>query len=230
MSPRRAHLSHCVPRSPLRGRGARTPRPRMQCSMRRRHVPSRVRPLYNPEVEVNADDEGPDRTLTMEMSMPIDLSGKRAARSDVARATLDVTTAAAQLRRRDFAKGWVTARASRVTADRRVTLGNQRVALLDRFAELAERAIPSRRRLPAGPRLGIARARRGRRRPGVAARRACRGRGGRAPSRRRRERAATVTRTGRGAAVGRGRPRRTWRRCQSGCWRSRRPRQAAPRS
>ena len=97
------------------------------------------RPLYNPEVEVSADDEGPDRTLTMEMSMPIDLSGKRAARSDVARATLDVTTAAAQLRRRDFAQGWVTAWASRVTADRRVTLGNQRVALLDRFAELAER-------------------------------------------------------------------------------------------
>ena len=102
-------------------------------------VDAASRPLYNPEVEVNADDEGPDRTLTMEMSMPIDLSGKRAARSDVARATLDATTAAAQLRRRDFAQGWVTAWASRVTADRRVSLGAQRVELLDRFADLAER-------------------------------------------------------------------------------------------
>lgn len=98
-------------------------------------------PLYNPELEVNADDEGPDRTLTTELSMPLDLSGKRQARSSEARATLDAATAEARLRRRDFAQAWLVAWAETTAANRRVELGARRVALLERFADLAERQL-----------------------------------------------------------------------------------------
>ena len=40
------------------------------------------RPLYNPELQFSADDEGADRTTTAGVSLALDLSGKRRARRD----------------------------------------------------------------------------------------------------------------------------------------------------
>jgi cobalt-zinc-cadmium efflux system outer membrane protein len=96
-------------------------------------------PLYNPELEFNADDEGPDRSATAGIGLTLDLSGKRRARSDVAGADLDAATATARLRRRDFAQTWLDAWATVGAAERRVALGTQRAALLARAADLAVR-------------------------------------------------------------------------------------------
>jgi cobalt-zinc-cadmium efflux system outer membrane protein len=98
-----------------------------------------TQPLYNPEVEVNADDEGPDRTVTAGIGLTLDLSGKRKARATAAGAELDTTTAEARLRRRDFAQAWLAAWAATTAAERRVSLGSRRLALITHFAELAER-------------------------------------------------------------------------------------------
>ena len=96
-------------------------------------------PLYNPELEINADDEGPDRSATAGIGLTLDLSGKRRARTAVAQADFDTATAAAQLRRRAFAQSWLGAWSSTSAAERRVALGERRTHLLVRAAELAER-------------------------------------------------------------------------------------------
>ncbi len=96
-------------------------------------------PLYNPEFELNADDEGPDRFARAGLGLTLDLSGKRRARSAVGRADLDAATAAASLQRRDFAQAWLDAWVALRAADRRVALGNQRTDLLGRAADLAVR-------------------------------------------------------------------------------------------
>jgi cobalt-zinc-cadmium efflux system outer membrane protein len=96
-------------------------------------------PLYNPELEVNADDEGPDRSATGSLGLTLDLSGKRRARSAVGRADLDAATASALLQRRDFAQSWLEAWAALRAADRKVALGNERVDLLARAGDLAVR-------------------------------------------------------------------------------------------
>jgi cobalt-zinc-cadmium efflux system outer membrane protein len=98
-----------------------------------------AQPLYNPEFEVNADDEGPDRTVTAGIGLTLDLSGKRKARATAAGAELDTATAEARLRRRDFAQAWLDAWAATTAAERRVSLGSQRLALITHFAELADR-------------------------------------------------------------------------------------------
>ena len=100
-----------------------------------------AQPLYNPEVEVNADDEGPDRTVTAGIGLTLDLSGKRKARSSAAAAQLDTVTAEARLRRRDFAQAWLNAWAAKTAAEHRVSLASQRVALMTRFADLADRQL-----------------------------------------------------------------------------------------
>ncbi|MCM2311153.1 MAG: TolC family protein, partial [Steroidobacteraceae bacterium] len=98
-----------------------------------------AQPLYNPEFEVNADDEGPDRTVTAGIGLTLDLNGKRKARATAAWAQLDTATAEARLRRRDFAQAWLDAWAATTAAERRVSLGSQRLALITRFADLADR-------------------------------------------------------------------------------------------
>lgn len=98
-----------------------------------------AQPLYNPEFEVNADDEGPDRTVTAGIGLRLDLAGKRKARTTAALAQADTVTAEARLRRRDFAQAWLEAWIATTAAERRVALGSQRLALITRFVELADR-------------------------------------------------------------------------------------------
>ncbi len=97
------------------------------------------RPLYNPELELVSDKEGTDRTGTVGLSMAIDISGKRRARRDAGAAQLQFEEAQAQLRRRDFAASWLTGWATLQSAHQRSEVGNQRLVLMNRFADLAEK-------------------------------------------------------------------------------------------
>lgn len=97
------------------------------------------RPLYNPEIELAADDEGTDRTTTAGLSLTLDVSGKRRARTAMATAQLQVEQAEARLRRRDFAAAWLVGWADFQSAQQRVRQGEQRLALIARFSDLADK-------------------------------------------------------------------------------------------
>lgn len=96
-------------------------------------------PLYNPELELASDDEGPDRTSTAGLNLTLDLSGKRRVRRDAAEARVDQVTAEARQRRRDFAKRWFTGWAELQTANARVRTGERRLTLMTRFGDLAQK-------------------------------------------------------------------------------------------
>ena len=96
-------------------------------------------PLYNPEVDLDADREGVDRTTTAGLSLTLDLNGKRRVRTDAASARLDQITAQAQVRRRDFTRQWFSSWAALQTAQQRVRAGERRVELVTRFAGLADK-------------------------------------------------------------------------------------------
>ena len=96
-------------------------------------------PLYNPELELAVDDEGEERTTTAGVGWTLDVFGKRRARAALGQAKLTLAEAEAALRRTTFAQRWLQAWADRLAAAERVRVGEQRVALVERFAELAER-------------------------------------------------------------------------------------------
>ena len=96
-------------------------------------------PLYNPELELDGEDEGADRTATAGLNLTLDLSGKRRVRRDAAAARVDQATAEAKLRRRDFAKEWFASWADLQTAEQRVRTGERRLTLITRFASLADK-------------------------------------------------------------------------------------------
>jgi len=96
-------------------------------------------PLYNPELDLEGEDEGPDRTTTAGINLTLDLSGKRRVRRDAAAARVDQVTAEAKMRRRDFTRQWFASWADFQTAQQRVRTGERRLALVMRFAELADK-------------------------------------------------------------------------------------------
>jgi cobalt-zinc-cadmium efflux system outer membrane protein len=98
-----------------------------------------AQPLYNPELEVEFEDEGEERRTTAGVGWTLDLSGKRRARSALGQATLSLAEAEANQRRVQFALAWLQAWAERLAANERVRVGQQRVALVERFADLADR-------------------------------------------------------------------------------------------
>ncbi len=98
-------------------------------------------PIYNPELELAVDDEGADRSTTAGIGMTLDLHGKRRARSAAGDATLALAEAEAHWRRSTFAQAWLHAWADHQTAQHRVQLGAQRVGLVQRFADLAEKQL-----------------------------------------------------------------------------------------
>lgn len=110
-----------------------------QLAAARARLDAAGQPLYNPEVEFAVDDEGPDRTATAGANLTLDLSGKRRVRRDAAAARLDLAGSEVRLRRRDFARQWFSAWADLQTAQQRVRTGERRLALLTRFAGLAEK-------------------------------------------------------------------------------------------
>ena len=108
-----------------------------QLAAARARLDAAGQPLYNPEVELSADDEGPERTTTAGLNLTLDVSGKRRVRRDAAAARVDQATAEAKLRRRDFAKQWFASWAELQAAQQRVRTGERRLALVTRFATLA---------------------------------------------------------------------------------------------
>jgi cobalt-zinc-cadmium efflux system outer membrane protein len=99
------------------------------------------RPLYNPDLEVAYDDEGPEQTATAGIALTLDLSGKRRARTDAGQADLVLAEAEAALRRSGFAQQWLQAWTEHGIARERVRIGEERLALMQRFADLAERQL-----------------------------------------------------------------------------------------
>ena len=100
-----------------------------------------ARPLYNPDLELAYDDEGPEETAVAGMALTLDLSGKRRARTDAGQADLVLAEAEATLRRSQFAQHWLQAWTEHGIARDRVRIGEERLALMQRFAELAERQL-----------------------------------------------------------------------------------------
>lgn len=94
-------------------------------------------PLYNPEVELARSGEGADRTGSAGLALVLDIGGKRRARENAAAALLTLSEAEARRSRRDFARRWFDAWIDWRAAERRVRTGEQRVALMTRFADLA---------------------------------------------------------------------------------------------
>lgn len=99
------------------------------------------RPLYNPELEFDVDDEGQDLTATAGIGMTLDLFGKRRARAAAGAATFALAEAQAHLRRATFAQAWLHGWAELQAAQHRVQLGAQRVSLVQRFADLADKQL-----------------------------------------------------------------------------------------
>lgn len=110
-----------------------------QLAAARARLDAAGQPLYNPEIELSADDEGPDRTATGGVKLTLDLSGKRRARRDAASARVEQATAEARLNRRDFAEQWFVSWADLQTAQQRAHTGERRVTLVTRFAGLADK-------------------------------------------------------------------------------------------
>lgn len=100
-----------------------------------------AQPIYNPELEVDVEKEADERTATAGLALTLDLSGKRQARADLGRAELTLAEAEALLRRSTFAQQWLAAWADRAAANERVKVSEQRLALVRRFAEVAERQL-----------------------------------------------------------------------------------------
>ena len=110
-----------------------------QLAAARARLEAAGQPLYNPEVELASADEGSERTTTAGVNLILDLSGKRRVRRDAAAARVDLATAEARLRRRDFAKQWFAGWAELQTANARVRTGERRLALMTRFGDLAQK-------------------------------------------------------------------------------------------
>lgn len=110
-----------------------------QLAAARARLDAAGQPLYNPELELEGEDEGPDRTTTAGLNLTLDLSGKRRVRRDAAAARVDQATAEAKLRRRDFAKQWFASWAELQATQQRVRTGERRLALVTRFADLAQK-------------------------------------------------------------------------------------------
>lgn len=98
-------------------------------------------PLYNPELEFAVDDEADERTSTAGVALTLDWAGKRRARAALGDAEYTLAEAEAAQRRTAFALQWLQAWAERSSTLERVELGQQRLDLVARFADLAERQL-----------------------------------------------------------------------------------------
>lgn len=92
-----------------------------------------------PRAEVLLDREGPDRYCRRRGKSDSDLSGKRRFRHDAAEARVNQATAEARVIRREFTQQWFEGWADYLAATQRVEIGDRRLRLVARFADLAER-------------------------------------------------------------------------------------------
>ncbi len=99
-----------------------------------------AQPTYNPSISIEAENADVDRR-TGGVSLALDLSGKRRARTDLGQAQLRTSVAVFDGSRRDVAGRWLKAWASAALAARQSELGRHRVELMQRFDELANQRL-----------------------------------------------------------------------------------------
>ena len=97
-------------------------------------------PLYNPALALEAENADVDRR-TAQLSLTLDVSGKRRARATHGQAELRVAQAAYDLQRQSVAQQWLKAWSALSLATRQRELGQQRVALMQRFDDLAAQRL-----------------------------------------------------------------------------------------
>ncbi|MBS0570734.1 MAG: TolC family protein, partial [Proteobacteria bacterium] len=113
---------------------------RAQLAAARASARAAAQPVYNPELELAGENADVDRR-TLGLGLALDLSGKRGARAAQGEAELAAAQAAFDLQRRDVAARWLKAWSAATFADRELTLGERRVALMRRFDELAAKRL-----------------------------------------------------------------------------------------
>jgi cobalt-zinc-cadmium efflux system outer membrane protein len=101
---------------------------------------SATRPIYNPDLELTAENADVD-TRSIGLSQTIDWSGKRRARSDAAAAQVRAAQAERDQVRQRIALQWLSGFSAYRVACEQVDLGARRVAVLERFAALAQRRL-----------------------------------------------------------------------------------------
>ncbi len=99
-----------------------------------------AQPLYNPSLSLDAENADVNRR-TAGISLPLDLSGKRRARTSQGEADLLAAEASYNVRRRDVAARWLKAWSTAALAARQSELGRRRLALMQRFDDLAAQRL-----------------------------------------------------------------------------------------
>jgi cobalt-zinc-cadmium efflux system outer membrane protein len=99
-----------------------------------------AQPLYNPSLALDAENADVDRR-TAGISLPLDLSGKRRARTEQGEAERRASENDYALRRRDIAARWLKAWSTAALAARQSELGRRRLALMQRLDDLAARRL-----------------------------------------------------------------------------------------
>lgn len=97
-------------------------------------------PLYNPSLSLDAENADVNRR-TAGVSLALDLSGKRQARTSQGQAELRSSEAAYDLLRREVAARWLKAWSAAALAARQVELGGRRLELMQRFDALAAQRL-----------------------------------------------------------------------------------------
>lgn len=99
-----------------------------------------AQPFYNPSLALEGENADVDRR-TLGVSLPLDLSGKRRARTIESEAAVREAEAQLQLERRDVAARWLKAWSSATSAARQRAFGQRRVATMQRFDVLAAQRL-----------------------------------------------------------------------------------------
>ena len=97
-------------------------------------------PLYNPSVSLEAENADVNRR-TASVSLSLDVSGKRKARTEQGLADLTESQAMYDLLRRDVAVRWLKAWSAAGLATQQRELGQRRVVLMQRFDSLAAQRL-----------------------------------------------------------------------------------------
>lgn len=98
------------------------------------------KPLYNPTLALETENADVDRR-TAQLSLTLDVSGKRHARATWGQAELRIAQAAYDLQRQAVARHWLKAWSALSLATQQRELGQQRVALMQRFDDLAAQRL-----------------------------------------------------------------------------------------
>ena len=97
-------------------------------------------PVYNPSLALEGENADVDRR-TVGVSLPLDLSGKRRARTIESEAAVRAAEAQLQLQRREVAARWLKAWSSATSVTRQRAFGLRRVATMQRFDVLAAQRL-----------------------------------------------------------------------------------------